>query len=171
MKHKITTTLLLLSLLSTLNTFSQWTTPNASGDINNTNTNNVGIGITTPAYKLHVNGSFGLAGMLNQGSFNPPGGTLLEPGTTFSQVNANLGGLIFHSTINTSAAMNMFWGQNFDYHNNSDIQYRINGPAAMQQFANGNMYFYTAVTGTAGSQISTLNSTPNLVWQTMEVLR
>ena len=35
---------------------SQWTTPNGSGNINNTNSANVGIGTTNPAVKLHVSG-------------------------------------------------------------------------------------------------------------------
>ena len=33
---------------------AQWTTADGSGNINNTNTNNVGIGTTTPGYKLDI---------------------------------------------------------------------------------------------------------------------
>ena len=37
-------------------TLAQWTTPNGSGNINNTNTGKVGIGTTTPVYSLDLNG-------------------------------------------------------------------------------------------------------------------
>src|SRR5678809_808826 len=33
---------------------AQWTTADGSGNINNTNTNNVGVGTTTPGYKLDI---------------------------------------------------------------------------------------------------------------------
>lgn len=36
--------------------YSQWTLPNGLGNINNTNSGNVGIGITSPIYKLQVIG-------------------------------------------------------------------------------------------------------------------
>src|ERR1044071_5227923 len=33
---------------------AQWTTPDTAGNINNTNTGNVGVGTTAPAAKLHT---------------------------------------------------------------------------------------------------------------------
>lgn len=39
------------------NVLAQWTQPDASGNINNTNTGNVGIGTTTPGQKLNVLGN------------------------------------------------------------------------------------------------------------------
>lgn len=46
--------LFLLSCLAVQLSWSQWTTANASGNINNTNSNNVGIGTASPVVKLHV---------------------------------------------------------------------------------------------------------------------
>src|SRR6185295_3699781 len=40
--------------LHPLTVTAQWTTPDGNGNINSTNTNNVGIGTTTPNYKLDV---------------------------------------------------------------------------------------------------------------------
>ena len=46
-------------LISSSPALGQWTTPNAQGDINNTNSGNVGIGTTTPTtnFKLDVTGA------------------------------------------------------------------------------------------------------------------
>lgn len=41
---------------------AQWTSPDANGNINTTNTGNVGIGTTTPAEKLSISGSLRLDG-------------------------------------------------------------------------------------------------------------
>lgn len=45
--------LLLIAVVATA-AHAQWTQPNASGHINNTNSGFIGIGTTTPAYKLDV---------------------------------------------------------------------------------------------------------------------
>jgi hypothetical protein len=42
------------TLLGTSTAQGQWTTPNTQGNINSTNTGNVGIGTTTPAYQLDL---------------------------------------------------------------------------------------------------------------------
>lgn len=44
-------------LLPPLVVEAQWTTPDGNGNINNTNTNNVGVGNTTPRYKLDIQGT------------------------------------------------------------------------------------------------------------------
>jgi len=49
--------LLVLCMSRPADVRAQWTTPNASQNINNTNTGNVGVGTTTPAYKLEVSNS------------------------------------------------------------------------------------------------------------------
>lgn len=53
---KIFSTLVFL-LLGTVAANAQWTTPDGSGNINNTNTGNVGIGTTTPGTLLDVSGN------------------------------------------------------------------------------------------------------------------
>lgn len=143
---KTITSLAIVALLITskIALGQQWTGPDANQGITNSNT-----------------GAINITGFLNQSTYNPPGNTL-QPGTTFSNVNANFGGLLFHSTSNTASVMNMFWGQNFDYHNNDNIRYRISAPAAMQQFANGSMYFYTAPYGVAGTQIDSFKFKPKV---------
>ena len=42
------------TLTQTLEARAQWTQPDASGNINNTNTGNVGVGTTSPAAKFHA---------------------------------------------------------------------------------------------------------------------
>lgn len=130
--------LMVIAMLMTFKiSYSQWTLPNAQGNINNTNT-----------------GSIILTGSLDQRSLNPSGVPLDPNGGITAQVNANFGGFIIHSAVNNSSVMNMFWGQNFDYHNNGTILYRINGPAAQQQMVNGSHYFYTAPAGASQTNIT-----------------
>ena len=45
------------ALASPRNIYAQWTTPDGNGNINSTNTNNVGVGNTTPRYKLDIQGN------------------------------------------------------------------------------------------------------------------
>lgn len=145
MKKILINVIVIIILLMSNISYSQWTSPNAQGNINNTNI-----------------GSIILNGTLDQRSLNPSGATLDPNDVTRAQVNANLGGLIIQSSSNTIQSMNMFWGQNFDYHSNADIRYRISAPGAMQQFANGNIYFYTAPTGVAGAQIPEFKFLPKI---------
>jgi Chaperone of endosialidase/Secretion system C-terminal sorting domain len=147
MKKTLAGFMVIAILMASNLSYCQWTAPNAIGNINNTNA-----------------GSVVLTGTLDQANFNPSG-VPLEPGTAANrpaQVNANFGGLIFHSNSNTPTVMNNFWGQNFDFHNPSDIRYRINGPATLMQFLNGNMYFYTGVSGTAGQIIPNFAFLPKI---------
>jgi hypothetical protein len=58
------------------NVLAQWTQPNTSGDINSTNTGNVGVGTTTPSAKLTVS---------NNTESAPAG----QPGTTAQIVGAD----------------------------------------------------------------------------------
>ena len=48
--------LVVLAVLASMpdSALAQWTTANGAGNINNTNTNNVGVGSTNPNYKLDV---------------------------------------------------------------------------------------------------------------------
>lgn len=145
MKHPSQSLMLIPMLLVFNFSYSQWSTPNAQGNINNTNT-----------------GSIILNGTLDQRNLNPNGSPLDPNGGNTAQVNANFGGFIIHSPVNNSSVMNMLWGQNFDYHTNNDIRYRIDGPAAQQQMVNGAHYFYTAPSGTGGSQITTFAFQPKV---------
>lgn len=145
MKHFLQGLMLITFIMASNIGLCQWTQPNAQGNINNTNV-----------------GSVILNGTLDQRNFNPNGGPLDPNGGNTAQVNANFGGLIFHSAVNTTSVMNMFWGQNFDYHNNDDIRYRINGPAAQQQMVNGSIYFYTAPSGIGGQRITTFAFQPKI---------
>ena len=145
MKKRFTTILSIVLIMASKSTFGQWSPANAQGNMSNINT-----------------GSVIFNGTVDQRNLNPNGGPLDPNGGTFAQVNANFGGLVFHSTGFAPASMNSFWGQNFDYHNNNDIRYRINQSAAMMQFANGNMYFYTAPSGSAGAQINAFKFLPKI---------
>ena len=65
-----------LFLLQPATAQAQWTTPDGSGNINNTNSGNVGLGTTTPGAKLTVS---------NNTQAAPAG----QPGTTLQIVGAN----------------------------------------------------------------------------------
>lgn len=61
----LATLFLLLSagaFMQPINVQAQWTSPDASGNINSTNTGNVGVGTTAPAEKLSISGSLRLDG-------------------------------------------------------------------------------------------------------------
>jgi len=102
-------------LLHPLTVTAQWTTPDGNGNINSTNTNNVGIGTTTPNYKLDVTNlvdkgqiRFGL-GAMDSGGFlfsNGPTHAVFSGGASWdggwrakgisaSLLMANTGGLMF----------------------------------------------------------------------------
>jgi hypothetical protein len=109
--------LLALHLLQPQQVKAQWTTPDASQNINNTNSGNVGVGTTTPNYKLDVSNSvdkaqfrFGLgagdsggflfSGAPSQATF--AGGAGWNSGwvaksLSASLIEANLGQLVFYA--------------------------------------------------------------------------
>jgi hypothetical protein len=60
-------------------TEAQWTTPNTSGNINNTNSGNVGVGTTTPEFPLQVNSaSSNVFGMLYTGTLSLASGAGIQ---------------------------------------------------------------------------------------------
>jgi hypothetical protein len=107
--------LLALFLSQPADVRAQWTTPDASQNINNTNTGNVGVGTTTPNYKLDVSNlvdkaqiRFGM-GALDSGGFlfsNAPSHAVFSGGASWnggwiaksisaSFLQANTGSLMF----------------------------------------------------------------------------
>jgi len=99
--------LLMLSLLlvvsSTHVARAQWTTPDASNNINSTNSGNVGIGTSTPTAKLQVTGSITATSLQAQATntgilLNATGGLLDQKGWSI-QANINRNSLYF-ATIN-----------------------------------------------------------------------
>ena len=79
--------LVVLFLLQPAVVNAQWTTPDASQNINNTNTGNVGIGTTTPGQRLEVVGPGTWVAKFRRTS-NSNGGILIDSPTGF---NPNLG--------------------------------------------------------------------------------
>jgi len=133
MKHKLMIFALLLSNFS----YSQWTT--SGTNIYNTNSGNVGIGITNPSAKLHVNGILQLTNRLNQENFFANGIS-----------NADFGGLFIQSVSLENSSI----GQNAAYYFSPGIsKYLRNSQAALMQFHYGNIYFYTAPSGPVGGTI------------------
>ena len=59
---------------------AQWTTPNpTTGNINNTNSGNVGVGTTTPEFPLQVNGATSnVLGMVYTGTLSPTSGAGIQ---------------------------------------------------------------------------------------------
>ena len=152
---KALTSLMIVTILMTSNVSmcQQWQNVLPAGNISNTNT-----------------GSVVLNGTLDQRNLNPSG-VPLEPGGTTAQVNANFGGLILHSTSNTSAVMNMFWGQNFDYHNNNDIRYRIMDQLYCNNLLMGICIFILELMVQVVPKSPTSHSGLKLVLLTMEALQ
>ncbi len=115
--------LLAFGLLQPPNVKAQWTTPDANQNINNTNTGNVGVGTTTPNYKLEVANlndkaqiRFGL-GALDSGGFlfsNDPSNAVFSGGASWnggwfakamnaSLVEAKAGSLTFFTNTSLTA--------------------------------------------------------------------
>jgi len=62
-------------LLATVAANAQWTTPDGSGNISNTNSGNVGVKTTTPEFPLQVNNSSSnILGMAYTGTLSSTSG-------------------------------------------------------------------------------------------------
>src|SRR5215218_9785406 len=92
-KIRIFSTLVIL-LLATVVANAQWTTPDANGNINNTNTGKVGVSTTTPEFPLQVNnGSANILGLVYTGSLSGTSGAGIQSLTSTgpSAVDQRLG--------------------------------------------------------------------------------
>jgi hypothetical protein len=71
--------ILVILLLATLAANAQWTTPDANGNINNTNTGKVGVGTTAPEFPLQVNNSSAnILGLVYTGSLSGTSGAGIQ---------------------------------------------------------------------------------------------
>src|SRR5215211_214555 len=75
---KLFSTLVIL-LLATVAANAQWTTPDASQNINNTNSGNVGVKTTTPEFPLQVNNSTAnILGLVYTGNLSATSGAGIQ---------------------------------------------------------------------------------------------
>ena len=80
--HKLCSAFVIL-LLATVAANAQWTTPDGSGNISNTNSGNVGVKTTTPEFPLQVNNSSSnILGMAYTGTLSSTSGAGIQSLTT-----------------------------------------------------------------------------------------
>src|SRR5688500_7426292 len=123
--------LVCISLLSCSVTLAQWNTNGTN--INNTNTGNVGIGISTPAEKLHINGAIrgnGTGGKLVVSTGN---GTIsLGPrNLDWAHIETDLPKFYFNKPIYIDGAVSSY--------NTLNLLLQTNGTTRMILNANGNV--------------------------------
>ena len=81
---------LLVLLLATVAANAQWTTPDANGNINNTNTGKVGVNTTTPEFPLQVNNaSSNILGLVYTGSLTNSSGAGIQSLTSTAPTAAD----------------------------------------------------------------------------------
>jgi len=89
---------------------AQWTTPDASQNINNTNTGNVGVGTTTPSAKLHVAGGIYSSSVVESGYNN--GFRLVVSGPGDSRATWNYDGGTTTTRLTSVANVRTSFGSN-----------------------------------------------------------
>jgi hypothetical protein len=124
MKHFMSTSFYLLFILIALPASGQW----ADGiDIYNTNSGNVGIGITSPVEKLHINGS--VRGHATSGALriSTTGGYVdIGPmNTSWSHFQTNLAKFYFNKPIHIDGGLSSYNTLNLDLQTNGTTRMTI----------------------------------------------
>jgi hypothetical protein len=124
---------MLFAIFLSLPAFSQWTTPDASNNIRNTNTGNVGIGTSTPAYPLDVTGGARFSGtsFINTG-LQVTGNPNSWPAGQGTQL-AFVGGTGYITAYDNTAGQYMPL-----YVRGSDLTFIAGGSPRAKLFGNGN---------------------------------
>lgn len=139
---------------------AQWTTPDGSGNINSTNTGNVGIGTTTPATKVEIASSWPLIQMSDSAS----GGVKMTMGTTGGYTgigaNRNFATGSRYDTGKTTASYYMFTYNGESFHGWSTTPTNNTDPVErMRLDKNGNLGLGTSTpTSAAGYTAFSLNN-------------
>lgn len=89
---------------------AQWTTPDASQNINNTNTGNVGVGTTTPSTKLHVAGGIFSSSVVEANYSN--GFRLVVSGPGDSRASWSYNGGVTTTRLTSTANVRTSFGSN-----------------------------------------------------------
>jgi hypothetical protein len=133
---------------------AQWTTANGSGNINNTNTNNVGINTTTPGERLVVLGNLAAGNITTHtqlySSYDSQSNVIMELGynTATSNITPLAQFVISKNLTNTNSGIGTISWANSNIANGSDK--RLTGISAFTDGAlnSGLMTFYTSQSGT-----------------------